>query len=346
MIKTYHCQLKPNKNKYTNLLNIFNSLQEVSKYFFEKQTIINSANYNDIYRQLRTNFPNVKSKLIQSLMQEYKTRKHRPKQAINIPIVINQDFDLQFFKNKHFSAFVRFFKVNYPLKGLYGINNIKDKKIKQITIKYNSKSKIFHTFFQIEIPASACASGNTTLGLDCNTKNICLSNGKFYSLKKFIHKKLEYRKHKQKGKLKNYTKDTIHKLTSKISKDLLSQGIKVLYLEDLTNIRNSASKKNKTSKGKKLNYIINNCFPFHMFQTFLEYKCLFLGIEVIYLKPHNTSKRCSKCSSLNTSRPKQSEFICLDCRHALHADLNAARNISKGISFTNEQLTNPAQRTA
>lgn len=345
MIKTYHSKLNPNKIKHTNLLNIFNSLQEVSKYFFEKDFIITPKTYNEIYAELRSKFPKLNSKLIQALMREYKTRKNKPTKAINMPIIIDQDFNIQHSEDKHFSAFIRFFRINYPLKGLYGISNIKDKSVKQITIKYKKESNIFHIYFQTEIENNIITNTNTlSLGLDCNTKNVCLSNNKFYSLKRFMHRKLEYRKHKQATKVANYTKDTIHKLTSKISKEIFNQGIKVLYLEDLTNIRDNSSKKKGTSKGKKLNYIINNAFPFRMFQDFLLYKCLHLGIKVEKIPASYTSKTCHKCGSLNTLRINQASFECLNCHVKIHADLNAARNIQKGKSFLNEQQVNPAQR--
>jgi IS605 OrfB family transposase len=117
-------------------------------------------------------------------------------------------------------------------------------------------------------------------------------------------------------------------LTTKISKDLHLQGVEVLVLEDLKSLRKSASKKLGTSKGKLVNYIINS-IPYSMFQNFLKYKCLDLGIKVEKIHPAYTSKTCSRCGSRNTSRPRQEDFVCLDCNLRLNADLNGSRNIEK-----------------
>ena len=134
----------------------------------------------------------------------------------------------------------------------------------------------------------------------------------------------------------------LHKLTTQISKDLSTQGVEVLVLENLKNLRKSASRKNGTSKGKMINYIINS-FPHSMFQNFLKYKCLNLGIKVEFINPAYTSKTCSKCGSLNTSRPKQETFVCNDCNFQLNADLNGSRNIEKFYRNLNGLLVNLAQ---
>ena len=142
---------------------------------------------------------------------------------------------------------------------------------------------------------------------------------------------MEHFKNNQKNKnSQNYTKDFLHKLTTKVSKDLSNQEIEVLVLEDLRNLRKSASRKLGTSKGKKLNYIINS-MSFGLFQNFLEYKCLDLGILVEKINPVYTSKTCSRCKSSNTSRSNATSdrFVCNDCKFQLSADLNGSRNIEK-----------------
>ena len=170
---------------------------------------------------------------------------------------------------------------------------------------------------------------NKIVGCDVNYKRIVFSNNIFYNIKQLAHRKIEHKKHKQtKRNLNNYTKDYLHKLTTQISKDLYLEGIDVLVLENLKNMRKSSSRKLGTSKGKMINYIINS-MPYSMFQNYLEYKCLNLDIKVEKINPAYTSKTCSKCSSRNTQRPSQSDFICLDCNFHLNADLNGSRNIEK-----------------
>ena len=141
------------------------------------------------------------------------------------------------------------------------------------------------------------------------------------------HRKIERWKNNLTGRNNsNFTKDYLHKLSTQISKDLSIQGVEVLVLENLKGLRKSASRKEGTSKGRKLNYIINS-MSYGMFQSFLEYKCLDLGIKVEKIHPAYTSKTCSRCNSRKTMRPRQEQFVCKDCNYQLDADLNGSRNI-------------------
>ena len=152
---------------------------------------------------------------------------------------------------------------------------------------------------------------------------------------------MEHMKNNQKNRnLENYTKDVVHKLTTRIAKDLHKNDLEVLVMENLRNLRRSSSKKLGTSKGKKINYIVNS-LPYRMFQSILEYKCLDLGINVVYVNPAYTSKQCSVCHSINTERLKTS-FRCLDCSLELDADLNGSRNICGRYTGSNGLKVNPA----
>ena len=171
--------------------------------------------------------------------------------------------------------------------------------------------------------------GSKTIGCDVNYKRIVLSDNKFYNIKKLAHRKIEHKKNNQtKRNLTNYSKDFLHKLTTQISNELQQKGIDVLILENLKDLRKSASRKLGTSKGKLINYIINS-FPYSMFQNFLKYKCLDRGIKVEHINPAYTSKTCSRCGSRNTKRTnsKQDLTTCNDCNFRLSSDLNGSRNI-------------------
>jgi putative transposase len=74
----------------------------------------------------------------------------------------------------------------------------------------------------------------------------------------------------------------------------------------------------------------------------LKYKCLDRGIKVEKIHPAYTSKTCSRCQSKNTRRPRQDQFVCLDCNFQLNADLNGSRNIEMFYRQLNGQLVNLA----
>ena len=73
---------------------------------------------------------------------------------------------------------------------------------------------------------------------------------------------------------------------------------------------------------------------YHLFITKLKHKLSQYGFapyRVIAINERKTSKRCSRCNSLNTTRTKQGKFNCHDCNYELNADLNGARNIGKKL---------------
>lgn len=80
-------------------------------------------------------------------------------------------------------------------------------------------------------------------------------------------------------------------------------------------------------RGRRYKWL--NKWSFYQFQRFVEYKAIRNGTRVIYINPRNTSKRCSRCGSLNTIRPKHRGFFkCLDCGYTLNSHLNASFNLA------------------
>ena len=154
---------------------------------------------------------------------------------------------------------------------------------------------------------------------------------------------MERKKNKWKSKnLGNYTRDFLQKLTTEQVADFQHQGVEVLVLEDIKNLRNKSSKKLGTSKGKNLNHIINS-MPYRLCQNFLEYKCKDVGILFKYVPAFHTSIQCSNCGSRNTVRPKNgSRMRCKFCGIQLDADINAARNIRNRYTEPDGVPVNPS----
>jgi IS605 OrfB family transposase len=331
---TYHCNLKGNKEKLEFLEQQYKYAQVVARYILwyikaNKEYRISEI-HKATYEKIRKKYPFLYSKLIQHIsdkvLSSVKAGKLYRIKKLNIPLIFDyQNFNIKF-EEGYYNGWVRICKTNYPLEGLRTISKLKEvDKIKEIQIKKISNN--WRIYFICEVPERNNVKGNQKLGIDININNITLSNGKRFDLKRYVHKKIECRKHKNRDKIVRFSKDFFHKTTSELVKSLVEMGGSQIILENLANIRRSSSRKEGTSKGKNLNYLINNVFPFRMFQSFLEYKCKLNGIEVKYINPKNTSKTCSFCGSLDTNRPKQSLLICNSCGRRLNADLNGARNI-------------------
>jgi transposase len=160
---------------------------------------------------------------------------------------------------------------------------------------------------------------------------------------------------------KNIVKDLNHKISRKIVDIALYNecGIKLENLKgnrklnskigDIGKGENNKSKKRKWDKNRDKNrrkeinkYSIKsknttgkqswsceyslNSWPFQQLQQFIEYKARLLGVEVVYVDPHATSKKCSRCGHKGDRHSKQ--FKCPYCGHVDHADVNAAFNIA------------------
>lgn len=57
------------------------------------------------------------------------------------------------------------------------------------------------------------------------------------------------------------------------------------------------------------------------------------GIAVAAVDGRNSSSRCSRCGSIETANRRGARFVC-GCGFAAHADLNAARNLSKTATWS------------
>jgi len=148
---------------------------------------------------------------------------------------------------------------------------------------------------------------------DVNLTNItALVNGRVarYDLKKLYHIHMVYEekrrrmqklsKHKPKTarrlmqryskRERNRAKDFLHKLTTKIAKELsiLQSGA---ILEDLKDIKNRA-----LDKSKHINRKLSK-WNARTFQSMLEYKLKWLGLPVRYVNPRNSSKTCPVCQA-------------------------------------------------
>lgn len=136
------------------------------------------------------------------------------------------------------------------------------------------------------------------------------------------------------GREKRFMKDTNHCVSKKLANQ---PGIAVFVVENLSSIRTQR-------RGKKMNKWLGS-WAFYQQEQFLAYKAEALGKRVVHQDPRYTSQKCNVCKHIRRTNRNKSRFCCKNCGHQTHADLNAARNVrddyilSSTLQGTEEQAS-------
>jgi putative transposase len=187
---------------------------------------------------------------------------------------------------------------------------------------------------EVSIKVTDCKN---TMGVDLGLKVPAVavtSNGKTHFLGKGRQNKYIRRKYKQKrrklGKLKKISairkmnnkeqrimKDQNHKISRQIVNIAIKEGVSVIKLENLTNIRQTARTSHKNAKNL-------HTWTFYQLQQFVIYKANLAGVRVIEVNPKYTSQECPECGEKNKARDRK--YVC-ECGFKAHRDLVGAINI-------------------
>jgi putative transposase len=198
--------------------------------------------------------------------------------------------------------------------------------------------------FKIEVEPTITPKLVEAVGVDLGVNSIAtLSTGETFkgakSYKKYEKKltRLQYLlRHKQVGssnynkaqlkiarlhrKIVNIRSDTLHKLTTYISKNHA-----VIGLEDLNVSGMMANRKLAKAIGD---------MGFHEFRRQLEYKCQLYGSQLVFVdRFYPSSKTCSNCGHVKESLSlSERVFKCDECGFECDRDTNASINLEKATS--------------
>ena len=98
-----------------------------------------------------------------------------------------------------------------------------------------------------------------------------------------------------------------------------------IVLEDLKGVKTNSRKDHRIGKQTRRKFAN---WAYYDLEQMLENKALEAGKMVLFVNPKYTSQRCSRCGHIAKSNRHGCEFACKQCGFSIHADLNAARNIS------------------
>lgn len=123
------------------------------------------------------------------------------------------------------------------------------------------------------------------------------------------------------GKEARFATHTNHVISKQIVNKAKDTG-RAISLEALKGIRDRA----RFRKPQRVNL---HSWGFDQLGQFIKYKSKLAGVPLVFIDPKYTSQTCSDCGYVHKSnRKSQSVFICGECGYSLHADHNAAINIS------------------
>lgn len=203
----------------------------------------------------------------------------------------------------------------------------------------------FYLFQTVEVPEEDMEEVEEFIGCDFGiTDIVCTSEGKSYSsqsLNQYREKQRKIRRSIQskgtkgrtheckrgcakllkrlKGKERTTATIINHTISKQIVADAKAKGVGIA-IEDLSNIRFTSKRRNKTFKREL------NSWSFCQLRSFLEYKAKRAGVPLIAVQPAYTSQTCSKCHHIGTRNNKS--FKCGYCGNDMDADINAAKNIA------------------
>jgi putative transposase len=156
-------------------------------------------------------------------------------------------------------------------------------------------------------------------------------------LQKVGTKNAKRRLRRNAGKERRFQRDVNHCISKQIVQKA-AISCKAIALEDLTGIRERTTVRHAHRYER-------HAWAFFQMRTFIAYKAAWAGVPVHLVDPRNTSRTCSACGHCEkANRRSQAEFLCQRCGFTLHADYNAAINISRKEPYravVNQPMASP-----
>jgi IS605 OrfB family transposase len=205
------------------------------------------------------------------------------------------------------------------------------------------KNRIFYLMVAVEHPEEPQIQPKDIIGVDMGIGNIAVdSTGKYYSgdgIKEVREHNADLRSrlqsvghnHKSRksalrhlrklfGRESRFARNTNHIISKEIVQEAKGTS-SAIAVENLNGIR-------MRTTVRKGNRYIHNSWAFYQLRSFIEYKAKEMGIPVIAVDPHNTSRECPRCHNIDRrNRPERSVFKCVSCGFGGEADFIASLNI-------------------
>ncbi len=223
---------------------------------------------------------------------------------------------------------------------------------------YSKQKKSFYLLAVCEIPDPTEQETEDALGVDLGVVNIAVdSDGEGHTSEAIEHNRqkiqrlrsrlqqrgsLSAKRHLRKlaGRQRRFQKDTNHVISKRLV-EKAQRTNRAIGLEDLTGIRSRTRAKGAEQRARQSNW------AFYQLRAYIAYKARMAGIPMVLVDPHHTSQQCSNCGFVDSrNRRSQSEFLCLYCSYADHADINAAKNIAFRAAIVRQPIVSETVHVA
>lgn len=178
-------------------------------------------------------------------------------------------------------------------------------------------------------------SNNTTYDYDRKLVNdFCRLSKEIDALKKNKSYIVGKRKHNKLVKLKEKIVKSEQQMIAFMCKDLRTQGVGHIVMEDLNNSFGKCYVKDKDNEDINYNRKVSFLGLSNLKQE-VEHIARKYDIAVSTVHSSYTSKMCPICGCIeDENRPDQETFECIECGHKDNADFNAAKNIRNRVLVT------------
>ena len=288
----------------------------------------NLVKHGSTIRTKAPNLPILKKSCCYINNQNYRLKDN----CIEFPVMING-------KSKRISVFV---KLTDRQKALF--SNAKFGTMRIVTKNHTLVAQIVYNVAEPELKSDGNVMG-VDLGIKCPAVSYCSDGSvKFYGngrKNKYLRRHYAYLRNKlQKSKKmsaierinnkeQRIMKDIDHKLSHDIVQTAVAHNVKLIKLEQLSNVRST------TRKSRKNNHSLHT-WSFYRLAQFIEYKAKLAGISVEYVNPAYTSQTCPICGSVHHANDRN--YTC-ECGFHIHRDLLGAMNICNSTEFVGNRQT-------
>lgn len=363
-VLTLVCKLNPTPKQVEEIELVLKAFADACNYANEQvksQVTSKTTIQNMVYHELRVLFglsANLAVRACARVGANRKTAKQKDKPVKEFkPTSVDYDARIFAFREKDWTASLTLINGREHVKldvGNYQRGKLKGRKPTSAQLcKHRDGNYYIHIQLKDEPPTPI--KSDNVIGVDFGRRDIAVtSNGDKWDGKQInnardkfsrVRASLQQKASKGTRSTRRRARQILQRLSGKerrfqqwlnhiISKSVIQDALKnnaSVAIEDLTGIRERTNQqpRNKTERRR------SNSWSFYQLRSFLEYKGIKYGVDVISVPPAYTSQTCHQCLHIGLRLLKR--FKCGNCQWCGDADLNGAKNIATiGAVFVNQ----------